>query len=394
MNTEILQEDVQYFIQEHLNDDINTLILKGSPFANIDIKILANQIEAKKKCEYKLPTWFTTKNIIYPPKLSIEQTSSEITAQYKSQLFSREKLIDATGGFGVDCYYFSKQFKEVHHCEIQEDLSNIVHHNNLQLQINNCTTHAVNGIDFIINNPNLYDVIYIDPSRRNDSKGKVFMLEDCLPNVPEHLNELLKKGKIILVKTSPILDISNGLQSLQLITEIHIVAVNNEVKELLWIIDSEIHNDLTIKTINIKNDHTVEQLNFNYQQLQQAIATYAEPQQFIYEPNAAILKSGAFALLSELLKIDKLAIHSHLYTSKHLIDFPGRSFKIEKVYPYQKKQLKKTFKNTKANITTRNFPESVAVIRKQLGIHDGGDVYLFFTTDLNQKKIVIVASKI
>ena len=200
MNTAILHPKVQQFIANNLKSNITKLILKGSPFDLISIQELANQIIAKQKSEQKLPTWFSAKNIYYPPKLSIEQTSSEITADYKSKFISGNAIIDITGGFGVDCCYFSKQFKKVIHCEINEDLSTIVKHNYQQLNIKNIQTVCDDGITFLKNTDTTFDCIYIDPSRRNEVKGKVFLLKDCLPNVPENIDFLFTKTAQISIK--------------------------------------------------------------------------------------------------------------------------------------------------------------------------------------------------
>ncbi len=198
-----------------------------------------------------MPTWFLTKNIIYPSKISVEQTSSEKTASYKSRIVSGESLIDLTGGFGVDDYYFAKKIKLVAHCEINSELSNSVQHNFEQLKLVNINFYSGNSIETLTQINKNWDWIYIDPSRRNDAKGKVFMLKDCLPNVPENLDLFFKYANNILIKTAPLLDISAGLLELKMVKVIHVVAVDNEVKELLWEIDQNYLGETTIKTVNI-----------------------------------------------------------------------------------------------------------------------------------------------
>ena len=388
MNSNILQPKVQQFITDNLKTDITKLILKGSPFDEISIQELANQIVVKQKSEKKLRTWFSTKNIYYPAKLSIEQTSSEITANYKSNLVSGNSIIDITGGFGVDCFAFSKHFNKVTHCELNDQLSTIVKHNYQQLDVNNITTFSGDGIEYLRNNSENFDCIYIDPSRRNDAKGKVFLLEDCLPNVPENLDFLFSKSEKILIKNSPILDISSTINELNFVKEIHIVAVNNEVKELLFLLEKNYSGKIDMKTINFQKER--EQV-FNFDLTEEAFSEYTKPLTYLYEPNAAILKSGGFHHITNQLEVKKLHQHSHLYTSKILIDFPGRKFKIERILPYDKKQLKRI---TNANITTRNFPETVAQIRKKTKIKDGGNQYLFFTTNHKKELIVIFCSQL
>lgn len=391
MNKYILNTNIQEFINNNLSSNINSILLKQTAFENVSTKELVEQIETKNKCKTKLPTWYNQSNIYYPNKLNIEQTSSEITAEFKSKLLTGNRIIDLTGGFGIDCFYFSKQFKEVIHCELNENLSEIVKHNFEVLKVNNVECIASNGLEFLKSQSVNFDWIYIDPSRRNDSKGKVFMLSDCLPNVPENLNLLWKHSKNILIKTSPLLDISIGLKELQHVKTIHVVAVNNDVKELLWRLEHNYSEGIQVETINIKSEGS-EKFKFNLENEAIAEAIYSEPLTYLYEPNAAVMKSGGFHSIAEQLNLSKLHKHSHIYTSDNLIDFPGRVFKIEKVIPYNKKTLKQ-LNIQKANVTTRNFPETVESIRKKLNIKDGGDDYLFFTTNLHNEKLYLVCKK-
>lgn len=391
MNLAILKPEVQQFIADNLHTEITKLILKGSPFKDISAQELANQIIAKQKSKKKLGTWFATNNIYYPAKLSIEQTSSEITAQYKSQLVLGDAIIDITGGFGVDCYYFSKHFKKVLHCEINEDLSRIVKHNYQQLKVDNIETFSGNGFDFLKTNKQNFDCIYIDPSRRNDLKGKVFLLKDCLPYVSPKIDFFFSKAKYILIKVSPILDISNTIKDLKNVKEVHIVAINNEVKELLFLLEKEYTDFIEVKTINFQRENKQE---FNFNLEEKVVSDYTKPLTYLYEPNSAILKSGGFHQISKKLNISKLHQHSHLYTSKELIDFPGRCFKIIHNINYDKKELRKMLPNKKANITTRNFPKTVVQFRKETKIKDGGEVYMFLTTDLNNKYKVLICDKL
>lgn len=391
MNFDILNDDAQQFIVDNLKTEITKLILKGSPFDSISIQELANQIIAKQKSEKKLTTWFSTKNIYYPAKISIEQTSSEITAKYKSEIISGDNVIDITGGFGVDCYYFSKHFNKVIHCEINEELSTIVKHNYQQLKVSNIEIFTGNGFDFLKNTDQNFDCIYIDPSRRSDIKGKVFLLKDCLPNVPPKIDFFLSKAKHVLIKVSPILDIKNTIRDLKNVKEVHIVAINNEVKELLFLLEKDYLKEIKIKTINFQKENA-QKFEFNIEE--KVTSEYSEPLSYLYEPNVAILKSGGFHQISKKLGIYKLQQHSHLYTSEKQINFPGRIFKIENVISYDKKKLSKLLPNRKANITTRNFSKTVAQIRKETKIKDGGTTYIFFTTDINNKPKLVMCKKL
>ena len=392
MDLKLLNVKIQKFIDENIDIVLSKLALQKNPFPEEEWISILNQIETKAKAKAKLPTWFATKNIIYPSKISMEQTSSEKTAAYKASLISGESLIDLTGGFGVDDYYFSKKIKKVVHCEINVELSSIVKHNFEQLNTENISCYAGDSIEILNKLNQKWDWIYIDPSRRNDTKGKVFMLKDCLPNVPENLDFYFKNSNSILIKTAPLLDISAGLLELQNVKTIHIVALENEVKELLWELHKDYSRGISIKTINIVKD-TIEVFEFILDE-KPAIISYSLPRKFLYEPNSAIMKSGGFDEVSYLFKLDKLHKHSHLYTSEDLISFPGRIFEIQLSIPYSKADMKKNLENTQANITTRNFPDSVESIRKKWKIKDGGKTYCFFTTDTNNNKIALICTKI
>lgn len=390
MNEHILSTKVQNFINEELKSDITKLILKGSPFLKISAQDLAVQIESKRKAEKKLPLWFLTDCIYYPPKISIEQSSSEITANYKSTLVKGNLIIDISGGFGVDAYHFSKHFKKVIHCEIDNNLSKIVSHNYKQLQTKNIKTFPVNGIEFLKKNNIFFDCIYIDPSRRNSKKGKVFLLKDCLPNIPENLNFLFDKSDVIFIKCSPILDIASALKELNCVKEVHVVAVQNEVKELLFLLKKGYNKAVEIKTVNIKKNN-FQKFSFTFNSLLNT--TCSVPKTYIYEPNSAILKSGGYNQVSSYFKISKLHKNSHLYTSDRLIKFPGRAFKILHIISYNRKELARFLPDRKANITVRNFPKSVEQIRKETKISDGGSIYIFCTTLLNNKHRLLICNK-
>jgi len=390
LDFDFLHIDVQNFINDQVEQNITKLALQKNPFPNIEWKTIIGQIESKTKAKEKLPTWFSTKNIIYPQKISIEQTSSEVTAAYKSDLISGTSLIDLTGGLGVDDFYFAKKFKKVMHCEINPELSAITSHNFQQLKSLNIECKTGDSQEILISSDVTWDWIYIDPSRRSESKGKVFMLKDCLPNVPENIDLYFSKSKSILIKTAPLLDITAGLIELKNVKTIHIIALNNEVKELLWELHKGYSGHTFIKTVNILKDKTeIFDLPENSSQ-----PSYGLPEEYLYEPNSAIMKSGGFDAVGYTYNLKKLHHHSHLYTNKELIDFPGRRFKINKQLNYNKLELKNNLVNQKANITTRNFPETVENIRKKWKIKDGGNTYCFFTTDVNNNKIVLICSKI
>jgi 16S rRNA G966 N2-methylase RsmD len=392
LNLGILDSKIQEFIDLNIGASISKLALQKNPFPNVEWISIINQIAAKSKAKDKLPTWFSTQNIIYPSKISVEQTSSEKTALYKSSIVSGDNLIDLTGGFGIDDYYFSKKINNVVHCEINFELSNVVQHNCKQLNSDNITCYAGDSFDTLSSTDTKWDWIYIDPSRRNDSKGKVFMLKDCLPNVPENLNFYFEKSNSILIKTAPILDITAGISELNHIKSIHIVAVDNEVKELLWELSKDYNGSIIIKTVNLLKEKT-ETFEFIINEIHEQ-PSFSLPQKYLYEPNSSIMKSGGFDQVGLFYGLNKLHKHSHLYTSDEQKKFPGRIFEIKNCIAYNKSSMKQYLENQKANITTRNFSDSVESIRKKWKIKDGGDLYSFFTTDENNIKIVLICTKI
>ncbi|WP_439554436.1 THUMP-like domain-containing protein [Flavobacterium macrobrachii] len=388
----ILSEEIQHYIDDKINADVTKLALQKNPFAEVEWNLVLQQLAAKQKAKSKLPTWFKTHNIYYPSKISVEQTSSEKTAQYKASLISGNNLIDLTGGFGVDDFYFSKTVAKVVHCEINSELCKIVKHNFEQLNVKNVDCFADDSSEVLQKLNQKFDWIYIDPSRRNDSKGKVFMLKDCLPNVPELLDFYFNFSDNIMIKTAPILDISAGISELKNIAEIHVVALENEVKELLFILKKNHKSTIEIKTVNLLKDKNEA---FQFQINSEAKKTnYAAPKKYLFEPNAAIMKSGGFDAIAKQFDLEKLHQHSHLYTSNELLDFPGRIFEIQNTLEYNKANMKSFLENQKANITTRNFPETVENIRKKWKIKDGGNVYSFFTTDMTNSKIVLLCEKL
>jgi len=392
LDLNLLNPEIQKFINANIDKNISKLALQKNPFPEVEWISILNQIEAKTKAKLKLPSWFATKKIVYPSKISIEQTSSEKTASYKTSIVSGESLFDMTGGFGVDDYYFAKKRNAVAHCEINPELSNIVRHNFEQLDVKNISCYTGDSLEILVKLNTKWDWIYIDPSRRNDAKGKVFMLQDCVPNVPEHLDLLFKYSDSILIKTAPLLDISAGLSELKNVKTIHIVALENEVKELLWEIHNSYSGEIKIKTVNIIKEKldTFEFILGKNPEL----PTYSLPQKYLFEPNSAIMKSGGFDEVGTFYKLNKLHKHSHLYTNSSLVAFPGRIFEIENTFPYHKNEMKLHLENQQLNITTRNFPDTVESIRKKWKIKEGGNRYCFFTTDENDNKIVLICKKI
>lgn len=392
MENPLLADDVQSYINQHINTDPKELAFKKSPFTAVSMIDLITQIQAKQKAKSKLPTWYNTPNILYPAKLSIEQTSSEACAAYKASLIQADSLIDLTGGFGIDCYYFAKKTKQVVHGEMQEYLSEIVHHNYKALGVDNITTNCGDSLTYLQQSNKRWDWIYVDPARRNQSKEKVFFLKDCVPNLPENIDILFNHTNNVLIKTSPLLDIQVGISELKDVKAIHIVALNNEVKELLWILEKGNQTPIQLIAVNLTGDSTS---TFTASLNKDCVSNLSDPLKYLYEPNSAVLKTGKFDCVAQHYNINKLQAHSHLYTSADLVqNFAGRSFEIIATHPYNKASAKSILTNIKANITTRNFPLKVEELRKKWKIKDGGQDYIFFTTLANNDKVFICCKKI
>ncbi len=389
MNEKLLAEAVQEFINANLNADINEIALAKSKFDGITAAELAGQLVSKKKAEKKLPTWFQTPDIYYPPALSIEQTSSEVTAQYKSKLAIGDSLIDLTGGFGIDAYYFAKEISQVTHCEINPELSEVAARNAKILGAENISFEAVDGMAFVANGNQQYDTIYIDPARRAD-KGKVFMLKDCTPDVTSNLDLLFQKTSRIIIKTAPLLDITAGLSELKSVSEIHIVSVKNECRELLWILDEGFSGRPKIIAVTLNEKEKV----FSFEKVESDAAVLFANDissfSYLYEPDAALLKTGAFNLIASRFHLVKLHPQTQLYTSNNFdSNFPGRVFKIE--HQLLAADLKKSGA-LKGNVIARNYPAKPEDLVKKYKIKSSQKQFLIFTKVASGENIIIQAS--
>ncbi|TCC91820.1 hypothetical protein EZ428_08715 [Pedobacter frigiditerrae] len=379
MNPNILDKEVQQFIDSNLLSDVNKIALAKPMFQNVSSAELAGQIAAKKKAKNKLPTWFSTADIYYPALLSIEQTSSETTAAYKANLAIGKTLLDLTAGFGIDSYFFSKKVDEVFSCEINPELAEITAHNAKVLGAIKLSVISDDGLEFLKNADKNFDTIYIDPARRSNS-NKVFKLKDCTPDVTENLDFLLAKAQRIIIKTAPLLDISAGLSELKNVSEIHIVSVKNECKELLWVIDKSFTGETKIVCVTLNEKDKVFRFAIGDLQLKTEISQ-SEPAGYLYEPDVALLKSGAFNLIAERFGMKKLHQQSQLYFSDEIKkDFLGRIFEINSLLTL--KELKKE-KELKGNVIVRNFPEKAENLVKKYKIESTHDDFLVFTQSNN-----------
>src|SRR5690554_1723503 len=391
MNREVLKPAVQRFLLENIHADPRKIALAKSPFEKVSSSELATQIESRQKTKKKLPLWYETDSIYYPPSISIEQASSESTALYKSKLIPESQtVIDLTGGFGVDTFYFSLKAKSVIHCEINSQLSEIAAHNAKQLGRNNIQFINGDSIEYIVSNDNFYNTIFIDPSRRVNTK-KVFKLDDCEPNIIQYQDELLKKSQQIIIKTSPLLDISLSISQLKHVKEVHIISLKNECKELLFVLEKNF-NGVPLIHAAILNEN--KDFSFSFLEIEEKEAIYqiGEPLQYLYDPDVAILKAGCFKLVAERYKLDKLNLNTHLYTSNDRIEsFPGRVFKVKETLEY--KDFKKIKAKLSANVISKNFPLNVETLRKKHRIEESDNNFIFFCRTDNDRLSVIFAER-
>jgi len=400
---------MKQFIREHREDDVRQLALQAGRYPDVDMPYALTQIAGWQSIREKVPSWAACEDIIYPLHLPLEQCSSEATAIYKYGIVTAsgqtDSFIDLTGGFGIDCWFISRAFKQAVYVERQEALAKIAEHNFLVLLKENplvyCQLSIVNSdsISWIKQQKNPIDWIFIDPARRDGYGGKTVAISDCEPDICALESLLVSKASHVMVKLSPMLDLSLAMSQLKHIQEAHIISVNNECKELLLILNANTETQaetIPIHCINIRKDHTE---TFCFTKQEEVISSCPMASgigQYLYEPNTSVMKAGAFRSVAQRFGIAKLQTNSHLYTSDELIrNFPGRTFAIEAVSGFGKKELKALLADTpKANLTVRNFPATVADLRKRLHITEGGDSYLFVTTLHPQEKIIIKCTKI
>lgn len=389
MNKAILEGEVQHYLQANADADASALALKKSPFDRVSSSELANQIDGMQRVQKKMPAWSAKPNLYYPDKLNLEQCSSQETGLFKAGLIPAEsKLVDLTGGFGVDSYYFAQCASHVWHCELNANLSAIVAHNFAQLGVSNVSFITGDGIAALAALEANLDVVYIDPSRRVKQQ-KVFHLADCEPNILAHQDLFFAKANVIITKLAPLLDIHLALKDLKYVKAVYVISVANDCKELIFLQEKGFTGEPLIHAVRLTQGRK-QQFSFTLAEEKAATPTYTTPSRYLYDPDVAITKAGAFKSMAIALQLSKLHVSSHLYTSEQLLpDFPGRVFAIEQVIAL--KQFKKQKENIKANVIAKNFPLKVEEIRKKYKIKDGGETFLFFTTQSDGDLVVIKA---
>ena len=436
-----MNQATQDFIRQHQDDDVRQLAFLGSKYPEVDMPFALDQIRGRKMARVKLPRWASLEGIIYPPHISMEQCSSESTALYKAELAARLlglpasssgtemkaeneiEFVDLTGGFGVDFSYIAARLgvksmyveRQAHLCEAAKE-------NFGRLGLKNAIVKNGDGIEVLHSfHPKKKDaasdddslgitydqprsllktnlglkIIFLDPARRDDAGNKVVSLKDCTPDVTVLQEEMLSKADYVIIKLSPMLDWHRAISELSHVREVHIISVNNECKELLLVLSARnMGENLRIYCINDAQSFVCDELDMESSQVKIAPSTLEE-MQYLYEPNASLMKAGCFGVLSGRYDARMLSKNSHLFVSQAPIEaFPGRSFRIIAISSFNKKELKRHLSGiTKANIATRNFPLSVAELRKRLKLKDGGETYIFATTLSDDSHVLVITEK-
>ena len=441
-----ISPETRQFIREHPSDDVRNLALQAKKYPKVDMLTAITQIAGRQVAAEKIPSWRELEDIWYPKHLSLEQCSSEITARYKAKILqnfldysqsnhpSKSRLdhphaasfADLTGGFGIDCSFLAAGFQSATYVERQEELCEIAAHNFPVLGLNHIIVRNEDGVDYLTAMPPV-DCIFLDPARRNEHGGKTVAISDCEPDVAELEDLLLSKANCVMIKLSPMLDLSLALKELRHTHAAHIISVNNECKELLLLLgkasqgksaeaekteetkekkanrenirEAATEREIPIHCINLSTKGAQEEQHFSFtrEQEQRSECAYTSTlSTYLYEPNSSLLKAGAFRSIAAAFSLKKLHPNSHLYTSDALIKhFPGRIFRIVSQFSLNKKEIKEGLSDLKkANITVRNFPATVAELRKRTKLAEGGDTYLFASTLNNEQKLLIRCEKI
>ena len=412
----LINEKTRDFIRQHENDDVRKLALQGSKHQDVDLLLALQQIAGRQIARRKLPVWGATDDLFYPPHLNMEQCSSEQTARYKASLLKGgQRYVDLTGGFGVDFYWMSQGFRERIYVERDEALCAIAEHNFRLLGLD-CSVRCCDTATYLSEMEHA-DVVYLDPARRDEHGARTFGIADCTPNLLELLPLLRTKADTIVVKLSPMLDWRKAIDDIQsfssttchlqtFVSEVHIVSVDNECKELLLILKNEQRDNLRLVCVNnasvfeiVRTARTASPNGSDYEFAPYGLKTPprdADANHYLYEPNASVMKAGCFEALEERFPVSQVSPNSHLFLSdEEICHFPGRGFKILAVSSMNKKELKPVLATiSQANITVRNFPLSAQQLRQRLKIKDGGDLFIFATTTAKGVHQLFICRKI
>jgi 16S rRNA G966 N2-methylase RsmD len=384
--------EVQKYLVTNAGEDESRLLLKHREMFGLPFRLIAHQLAVRKKGQAKLPMFCTTPGIVFPPSVNFEQCSSEATANFKTDLLSqnlageKNHAADLTGGLGIDSYFMSTLFRRIEYVEPDTQLLHIALHNHTILGASSIQHHGQTAEDFLANRTDRFDLFYLDPSRRDTGNKKLLRLADCTPNVVGLLPRLLESGDFVLIKASPLLDIHQALRELQCVFKVMVVSVSNECKELLFLLKRNFSGEPMIETYNLsKTGEVIQSFSFLLRDETQAVSDFGEPQTYLYEPNASLLKSGAFRLVGERFCLKKIHVNTHLYTSSEKVEnFPGRVFRVDD-WKFDSKNIP----DQKANVLTRNYPIDAEALRKKLKLADGGEKYVIGFSGWKQKYTVL-----
>lgn len=418
----IMNDETREFVAMHRNEDVRELALKAKRVEGLDLPLALDQIAGWQIARKKLPQWASCEGIVYPPHISMEQCSSQFTAQYKSEvaqtllapaatvrvrvsdsaesdtLVEKRAMVDLTGGFGVDFSYLARGFSQATYVERQRHLCDLAEHNMAALGLDQARIVCGDGVEYL-RQMDPVDLIYVDPARRDEHGARTYAIEDCMPNVLELRDLLLAKSQCTLVKLSPMLDWRKAVADFDgAVREVHIVATGNECKELLLVLGQQVHEEPSAPRVFCVNDN--QRIDYDSAAYTQGLRIGGKPlpeaKNYLYEPNASIMKAGCFDLVEERFGVTQVGPSSHLFVSATPVaDFPGRGFAIEAIGGMNKKDIKRLLNGTKqANIAVRNFPLTAPQLRKKLKLADGGPVYLFGTTMQGCDHVLLRTSKI
>lgn len=424
-----MNPDIKRYIIEHQDDDLDKLALALHSRDVLEKEFILKQLTGRQKIQKKVLTFFNQPDLLYPRKLSLEQSSSELTATYKANLVSGNKMADLTGGFGVDFFFIGSKFSRSYYIEQQQELCEIAQENFKLLGMRDFEIIHADAAKFVENSEEL-DLIFADPHRRSSAGGKVFRIGDCEPDMTRLLPVLLPKSRKVMIKLSPMLDIHQGLEDLNnclivndmvkkykvisdkldkngsmgAVSQVHVISVDNECKELLFVLEADCKDKLKMFAVNLSEKFPVEKTEYwadeEISAFVEMVGQDSDPEKFIgqylYEPNASLMKAGAFKLISSMYGVKKLHQNTHLYISEsENMEFPGRKFKILKSFAYNKNAMKEMMQDYPASsIAVRNFPMSAVDLRKKHKIRESNKIFLFACRYLNEENIVFICEKI
>ena len=388
----LLQPEVQKYIKDHQFDDPFVLSLKSKKRPDFPLKQAIEQIQSLQKARNKIPTWTNVENIVWPPPISIEQSSSELAAKFKAELIHGKSMADLTGGMGIDASFFADSFEEVHYVESNQKLGELAKHNFDALNKKNISIHHESAEEYLARSPESLDAIYLDPSRRLKDK-KVFKIEDCSPNLYEIVPKCIELTNQLLIKLSPMVDLSLLGKEFSP-SKIWVVSIKNEVKEVLCLVQNE-KSDLQVYAVDLPSNGNKMIFKYYWAEEEKAENSFSLPMKYIYEPSPGIMKTGAFKLIGHRFGLHKIHINSHLYTSNEFLeDFPGRVFFLRAAIKPDKKEIARIAPDNKINVLTRSFPLSAEQLKKKFSLKDGGDDFLIGTTLMDGKKALLFCERL